>query len=126
MQLECLLKKTTTFVYAERPRVYIASVFSNKVTLQWKHIGYGGNVTSITSYNIKYGPSSTYSLRSPRVRKLSVPNNTAKGELLTFTVTGLLPNVNYTFQVISIKRTGYIGHYSARLQATTLASGCKC
>ncbi len=81
------------------------------ITIEWNEVECADHNGDITSYSVRYGPSSTPSLNRS-VETISDPNSR------TFSVGGLLIRTNYCFEVAASNRHG-IGPYSTNRMVTT-------
>ncbi len=84
------------------------------ITIEWNEVECADRNGDITSYGIRYGPSSTQSLNRS-VETISDPNNR------TFSIDDLTIHTNYSFEVAASNRHD-IGPYSTVILITTPVS----
>ncbi len=80
------------------------------ITIEWNEVECADRNGDITSYRIRYGPTSTPLNRN--VDTISDPNSR------TFSVSGLLVRTNYSFEVAAVNGHG-VGPYSNYTIVTT-------
>ncbi len=85
------------------------------ITIEWTEVECDDRNGDITSYSVRYGPSSTPS-SDGSVETINDPNSR------TFSVGGLLIRTNYNFEVAALNGHG-IGPYRTNLTATPIPSG---
>ncbi len=79
------------------------------ITIEWNEVECADHNGDITSYSVRYGPSSTSSDRS--VEAISDPNSR------TFSVGGREIGTSYSFEVAAVNGHG-IGPYSTSIMVT--------
>ena len=91
----------------------VSSPTLSTVTLQWDRVSCLTRNSDITGYEVTFGPTSSSTRTTESITGT---------EMRTFTVTGLIPRTQYTFQVTSLSDSGN-GPSSTVTSQTTLPSG---
>ncbi len=116
MHIMCL-HKLYVFIFFSAPsgtvQNLVASITLSSVTLQWDRVSCLTRNSEITGHEVTFGPTSSSTRTTESITGT---------EMRTFTVTGLIPRTQYTFQVTPLSDSGN-GPAATITSETSLSSG---